>query len=77
MRNEVRGNAALFGRAICSMAARAPPINSIRSLLENGAKVADWQLSHMDNFDYVPGQRLPKGHGGAARQDPGGIFSSG
>ena len=24
------------------------------SVLAFGAKVADWQLSHLDNFDYVP-----------------------
>ena len=24
------------------------------SVLAVGARVADWQLSHMDNFDYVP-----------------------
>src|ERR1700731_2947050 len=24
------------------------------SVLAAGAKVADWQLSHLDNFDYVP-----------------------
>jgi unsaturated rhamnogalacturonyl hydrolase len=30
------------------------PTNTGPEALKIGAKVADWQLSHMDNFDYIP-----------------------
>ena len=47
--------AALFAMLSCSAhAATAPGAVINADAIAIGAKVADWQLSHLDNFDYVP-----------------------
>ena len=43
---------ALFAIALASSLAWAAP--PARSVLAIGSKVADWQVSHMDTFDYIP-----------------------
>src|SRR6266404_5210162 len=46
---------ALFGTATGAVRSHAQPVKPLdRSVLAAGIHVADWQLSHMDNFDYIP-----------------------
>jgi unsaturated rhamnogalacturonyl hydrolase len=45
----------LFCTAGCAVTPRAQAVKSVdRSVLGAGRKVADWQLGHMDTFDYIP-----------------------
>jgi unsaturated rhamnogalacturonyl hydrolase len=53
MRNRCSRLTVLFAGLVCSMHVGAAD-KLDPAVLDIGAKVADWQLSHMDNFDYVP-----------------------
>src|SRR6266850_57538 len=46
---------ALFCTACSTVPPRTQPVKSLdRSVLAAGSKVADWQLSHLGTFDYIP-----------------------
>ena len=42
----------------CAATPAKPVVAAQPSALVEGARVADWQLSHMDNFDYVPASQF-------------------
>jgi unsaturated rhamnogalacturonyl hydrolase len=45
----------LFFTASCAAPPRTQPVKPLdRSVLAAGSKVADWQLSHLGTFDYIP-----------------------
>jgi unsaturated rhamnogalacturonyl hydrolase len=54
----VRGVRAIAGALAASVLAaaltHAAEARSAASVLKEGSRVADWQLSHMGNFDYIP-----------------------
>ena len=46
---------ALFGTAVGAVRPHTQAVKALdKSVLTVGSKVADWQVSHMDSFDYIP-----------------------
>lgn len=42
----------------CAATPPKPAATALAPALAEGARVADWQLSHMDNFDYIPASQF-------------------